>query len=194
MAVNSITYYAPSLYEVQIGFTAKTASALAAASQFAIIIGSVICSWTVDRFGRRTLMMLSAACNSICFAFIAGLVSDSGNTSALKASVFFLYLYYVTYTLGWLGIPFLYASEIAPAKQRAAVCGISTAVSWAFNFLVAEVTPVAFTDIHWRYFIVYCALNAAWVPIVYFFFPETKGEPVIHRFPDESPTVVTGFN
>lgn len=174
--VNSITYYAPSLYETEIGFTAKTASVLAAASQFAIILGSIICSWTVDRFGRRTLMLCSASANCICFAFIAGLVSDSGNKSALKASVFFLYLFYVTYTLGWLGIPFLYASEIAPAKQRAAVCGISTAVSWAFNFLVAEVTPVAFTDIHWKYFIVYCALNAAWVPIVYFFFPETKGK------------------
>ena len=44
-----------------------------------------------------------------------------------------------------------------------------------FNFLVAEVTPVAFTDIGWRYFIVYCALNAAWVPIVFLFFPETAG-------------------
>ena len=121
-------------------------------------------------------MLFSATSMSICFAFIAGLVSQANNTAALKASVLFLYLYYVVYTTGFLGLPFMYAAEIAPAKQRAAVCGISTAVSWIFNFLVAEVTPVAFTDVGWKYFIVYCVLNAAWVPIIYFFFPETKGE------------------
>ena len=120
-------------------------------------------------------MLFSATSMSICFAFIAGLVSQANNTAALKASVLFLYLYYVVYTVGFLGLPFMYAAEIAPAKQRAAVCGISTAVSWIFNFLVAEVTPVAFTDVGWKYFIVYCVLNAAWVPIIYFFFPETKG-------------------
>ena len=119
--------------------------------------------------------MFSATSMSICFAFMTDLVSHPENKSALKAAVFFIFLYYVAYTLGWLGIPFPYASEIAPAKQRAQICGISTAVSWLFNFLVAEVTPVAFTDIGWRYFIVYCSLNAAWVPIIYFFFPETKG-------------------
>ena len=173
--VNSITYYASSLFESQLGFSIKTSELLAASSQFCIILGSTICSFTVDRFGRRSLMMFSATSMSICFAFMAGLVSHPENKSALKAAVFFIFLYYVAYTLGWLGIPFLYASEIAPAKQRAQICGISTAVSWLFNFLVAEVTPVAFTDIGWRYFIVYCSLNAAWVPIIYFFFPETKG-------------------
>ena len=121
-------------------------------------------------------MLISATSMSICFAFLAGLVSHPESKGGLKAAVFFAFLYYVVYCIGFLGLPFLYASEIAPAKDRAAVCGISTAVSWLFNFLVAEVTPIAFTDIGWKYFIVYCVLNAAWVPIVYFFFPETKGE------------------
>lgn len=46
------------------------------------------------------------------------------------------YLYYVIYTLGYIGIPFLYASEVAPVQLRAAICGVLTAVSWLFNFLV----------------------------------------------------------
>ena len=46
------------------------------------------------------------------------------------------YMYYVVYTLGFIGIPFLYASEVAPTQLRAAVCGLSTAISWLFNFLV----------------------------------------------------------
>jgi sugar porter (SP) family MFS transporter len=183
--VNSITYYASSIYQSDLGFTPTTAKILAASSQFAIIIGSCICSFTVDRFGRRSLMLFSAAANSVCFAFETGLVSNPNNGGALKGAVFFLFLYYVTYTIGFLGIPFLYASEIAPVQLRGQVCGVSTAVSWLFNFLVAEITPVAFTDIGYRYFIVYCVLNATWVPIIYFFLPETAGrslEEIDHIF------------
>jgi sugar porter (SP) family MFS transporter len=183
--VNSITYYASSIYQSDLGFTPATAKILAASSQFAIIIGSCICSFTVDRFGRRSLMLFSAAANSVCFAFETGLVSNPNNGGALKGAVFFLFLYYVTYTIGFLGIPFLYASEIAPVQLRGQICGVSTAVSWLFNFLVAEITPIAFTDIGYRYFIVYCVLNAAWVPIIYFLLPETAGrslEEIDHIF------------
>lgn len=98
--------------------------------------------------------MFSAVGMSVCLACVTGLVSSS-NPAALKAAVFFLYvaildvgsrglqltidryLYYVVYTLGFIGIPFLYASEVAPVQLRAAVCGLSTAVSWLFNFLVS---------------------------------------------------------
>ncbi|KPI40722.1 Sugar transporter STL1 [Cyphellophora attinorum] len=173
--VNSITYYASSLFEAQLGFDAKTAEALAAGSYFALLLGGLICSFTVDRFGRRRLMLFSAASMSVCFAFEAGLVAHPDNKAGLKVAVFFIYLFQVVYTVGFLGLPFLYASEIAPAKERAAICGLSTATSWLFNFLVAEITPVAFTSIGWRYFIVYCVLNASWIPIIYFLFPETQG-------------------
>ncbi|KAJ5675153.1 uncharacterized protein N7477_005087 [Penicillium maclennaniae] len=173
--VNSIAYYAPSIYQEQLHFSHTTSAILAAASQLVMVLGAFCCSYTVDRFGRRKLMILSASAMSICFACLAGLTSQANNPAALKAAVFFLYLYFFVYVLGFLGLPFLYASEIAPTHLRAATCGLSTAVSWLFNFLVAEVTPVAFTDIGWKYFIVYCCLNAAFVPTIYFFFPETAG-------------------
>ena len=171
--VNSITYYAPTIYQQQLHFPATESGLLAASSQLVLVIGAVCCAWTVDRFGRRKLMMFSASSMAICFAFIAGLTSHAENKTALKGAVFFLYLYFFVYVLGFLGIPFLYASEIAPTHLRAATCGLSTAISWLFNFLVAEVTPAAFDDIGWKYFIVYCCLNAAFVPVIYFFFPET---------------------
>lgn len=41
--------------------------------------------------------------------------------------------------------------------------------------LPPQVTPIAFTEIHYYYFIVYAAINASCVPIVYFFYPETAG-------------------
>jgi MFS family permease len=171
--VNSISYYAPTIYSQQLKFSPTTSGILAASTQFATMLGSFCCVWTVDRFGRRRLMLFSASSMSVCFACLSGLVSHPDNPAALKAGVFFLFLYSFVYVLGFLGIPFLYASEIAPVHLRAATFGLSTAVSWLFNFLVAEVTPIAFTNIGWKYFLVYCCLNAAFVPMIYFFFPET---------------------
>jgi MFS family permease len=155
--VNAIAYYTPTIYESSLGFPPVEAGSLAAASQACIILGGIICSFTVDRFGRRALMMVSAGGMSACLACVTGLVS-SDNPAALKAAVFFLYvicltratavsdvrhsyLYYVVYTLGWIGIPFLYATEVAPMQLRAAICGLSTAISWLFNFLVSENSP-----------------------------------------------------
>ena len=120
-------------------------------------------------------MLTSAASMSACQIALAGLGSQPTNKACLRASVFFLWAYYFVYVLGFLGIPFLYASEVAPIHLRAAVCGISTAVSWLFNFLVVEVTPIAFTTIGYRYFIVYAVINASCFPVVYFFYPETAG-------------------
>lgn len=181
--VNCITYYASSVYELDLHFDPTTSRILAASSQFALVLGAVICSFTVDRYGRRSLMLFSAAAMSVCMACVAGLVSNADDKGALKGAVFFIYLYTMVYTIGFLGIPFLYASEIAPIQLRAAVCGISTATSWLFNFVVVEITPVAFTDIGYKYFIVYAVLNAAFVPLIYCFLPETAGRDLVsHPF------------
>lgn len=173
--INSITYYAPSIYENQLHFSGTTSRILAASSQIALILGAICCAYTVDKFGRRKLMLFSATGMSICFACMAGLTSNPENKPALKAAVFVSYVYVVVYVVGFLGIPFLYASEVAPTHLRASVCGLSTAISWLFNFLVAEVTPTAFTNIGWKYFLVFLTLNALFVPIIYYFFPETSG-------------------
>ena len=45
---------------------------------------------------------------------------------------------------------------------------------------VAEITPIAFNNLGYHYFIVYAVLNAAWVPLLYFFFPESKFSPKTH--------------
>lgn len=38
-----------------------------------------------------------------------------------------------------------------------------------------QITPPAISNIRWRTYIIFAVLNALWVPIIYFFFPETKG-------------------
>ena len=90
-------------YTTDLGFSTTLADILAASSQLVIILGSIVCSYTVDRFGRRALMMISATSMAICQATLTGLVSQPNNKGALNAAVFFLFLYYFVYVLGFLG-------------------------------------------------------------------------------------------
>lgn len=130
---------------------------------------------TVERFGRRKLMLLSALGNAICMACAAALVRNPDNAAMLHAATFFIYMYHFTYAIGYGGVPFLYASEIAPLHLRATINGLGVGAFWAFDFLVAEVSPTAYVNLKWKYFIVWAVLNVGMVVVVYFFFPETRG-------------------
>lgn len=41
--------------------------------------------------------------------------------------------------------------------------------------MIVQITPIAIENIGWRTYIIFAVLNATWVPIIFFFFPETKG-------------------
>ena len=52
---------------------------------------------------------------------------------------------------------------------------MSTASNWICNFLIVQITPPAIQNIGWKTYIIFAILNAVWVPIIYVFYPETKG-------------------
>ena len=68
----------------------------------------------------------------------------------------------------------LYPAEIVPLKIRAPSNALSTSANWIFNFMVVMITPVSFSSIKWKTYLVFAVINAAMVPTVYFFYPETR--------------------
>ncbi|KAJ7240221.1 hypothetical protein C8J57DRAFT_978388, partial [Mycena rebaudengoi] len=87
-----------------------------------------------------------------------------------------VYLFSLFFVTGYLGLAFLYSSEIAPTTVRTHMTALSTTSSWLFKFTVVEATPTGFNSLAYKYFIIYAAIN--WfliLPTVYFLFPETQG-------------------
>ncbi|KAI1316025.1 general substrate transporter [Xylariaceae sp. FL0255] len=174
--INALAFYQATIFESDLGIEAGTARIIAAA----VFTWQTICApigvLTVDRFGRRKLMIFSATGMGLCMAVIAGGSSQSGNTAAVGAAAAFIFLFSLFFPIGFLGLTFLYASEIAPLSHRVPITAISTGSAWLWNFVVAEITPVGFSTITYRYPIIYAAIN--WfliLPSVYFFWPETNG-------------------
>lgn len=55
--------------------------------------------------------------------------------------------------------------------------------------MIVQITPIAIDRIGWKTYIIFAVLNTAWVPIIFLFFPETKGlelEDVDRLFSGES--------
>lgn len=62
-----------------------------------------------------------------------------------------------------------------PLAHRAKGEGLATACLWMSSFIVVEIVPIAISHIGWRTYIIFAVCNLAFVPMVYFLFPETAG-------------------
>lgn len=173
--INLITFYATTIFEQHLGLSPIQSRILAASMTLTQPLGGFLAFFTIDRLGRRPLMLWSAVGMSASMAILGGTTSVTDNTGTLVAAVVFLFVFEFIFTVGYSGLTFLYATEVAPLQLRAAISAVSTAAVWTFNFLLAEVTPVGFNTISYKYYIIFAVLNAAIVPVVYFFFPETNG-------------------
>jgi hypothetical protein len=67
----------------------------------------------------------------------------------------------------------LYPAEISPIKTRAKANALSTCSNWLFNFLIVMVTPIMISNIKWGTYLFFAAMNACFLPVIYFFYPET---------------------
>ncbi|CAP85507.1 Pc20g01780 [Penicillium rubens Wisconsin 54-1255] len=168
--INLITYYIPTLLEQQVGLDATISRLISACNGTEYFIASWIAVFTVERFGRRTLMLFGAVGMSISMVVLA--ISDSISSTGVAQTVF-LFVFNTFFAIGWLGMTWLYPAEIVPLKIRAPANALSTSSNWIWNFMVVMITPVAFENIGYKTYIIFAVINAAIVPVVYFFFPET---------------------
>ncbi|KAF2183850.1 general substrate transporter [Zopfia rhizophila CBS 207.26] len=170
--INIITYYAATIFEQNIGMSGFMSRLLAALNGTEYFMASWIAIFTIERFGRRSLMIFGAAGQAASMAVLAGTTSRVSHSLGITAAVF-LFVFNSFFAIGWLGMTWLYPAEITPLSIRAPANAISTTANWIFNFMVVMVTPVAFANIGYKTYIIFAVINAFMVPCVYFFFPET---------------------
>lgn len=173
--INLVTYYAATIFEGSLGLSPFLSRLLAACNGTEYWIASWIAIFTIERFGRRALMLFGAIGMSATMCILAGATSNVENKACALVATVMLFVFNSFFAVGWLGMTWLYPAEITPLAIRAPANAIATTANWAFNFMVVMVTPVAFANIQWRTYIIFAVINAAMVPSVYFFFPETAG-------------------
>lgn len=194
--INLISYYAPVIFEQSVGLTHNLSLLLAGFSGVAYFFSSLIPIWVLDRLGRRKLMIFAVAGQGACMAILAGTISN-GSQSAGIVAIVMLFMFNFFFSVGLLAIPWLRKStyltsvdakhsrliqfmlltvpaEYAPLAIRTKATALATASNWIFNFLVVEITPVSFANIKWRTYIYFAVFNFAFIPVIYFLYPETR--------------------
>ncbi|KAI9854736.1 MAG: hypothetical protein M1824_006618 [Vezdaea acicularis] len=172
--INLITYYAAVIFQQQIGLSGLNSRILAGANGTEYFIASWIAVFTIEKFGRRSLMLFGAAGMSASMVILAVMTSPhlKSTTTGIVAAAF-LFIFNTFFAIGWLGMTWLYPAEIVPLRIRAPANALSTSANWAFNFMVVMITPVSFASIGYRTYIIFAVINAFIVPVVFFFYPET---------------------
>ncbi|KAK4935990.1 hypothetical protein LTR10_023037 [Elasticomyces elasticus] len=154
-------------------------------------MGNWVNSMLVDRVGRKALfliglsgMLVSLIAETALVRFYAGTVGHGG----LSAAVFFIFLHLVFYGCCIDANSFVYCSEIFPTHIRPQGMAWSVGTLFLTTIPYLEAAPTAFATIGYRYYIVFIILTAINIPIIYFFFPETKGlslEEIGEKFGDD---------
>jgi MFS family permease len=110
--INALAYYMATLFEEYLGLSGEIASILAAVSFMWLGLCAPIGVLTVDRVGRRKLMLLGSIGVGICMAVVAGCLSQPANRGAMIATATFMFLFYLFFGAGF----FLESRSFMPQK------------------------------------------------------------------------------
>lgn len=140
-------------------------------------LAACVALFVVDRLGRRNLMMFGAAGMAGSLLIIGACLSYASkqNKAPAYAATVFIFVYDSFFALGWLGVTWLYPAEVTPIRIRAQAAGLATASNWIFNYAVVQLAPIMINSISWKTYFVFFCFNLAFIPIIYFYFPETNG-------------------
>ena len=166
--INLITYYAATIYQNEIGLSPSVSRVLAAANGTEYFLASWIAVFTIEKFGRRQLMLFGAVGMSFSMVILAIMTRIGGTGPGIVAAVF-LFIFNSFFAVGWLGMTWLYPAEIVPLRIRAPANALSSSANWIFNFMVVMITPVAFSSIGYRTYIIFAVMYVfpSFYPIAY---------------------------
>ncbi|KKA23827.1 MFS sugar transporter, partial [Rasamsonia emersonii CBS 393.64] len=175
--INLITYYAPYIFIKSVGFSQRLSSLMSGFLSLFYYLTTLIPIFIIDRTGRRPLLLIGLVGMAIGMCVLAGTTSVVAFTPGVVATVA-LFWYDFWFGVGWIPGPWLLAAEYAPLMTRSQSAALATSATWIFTFLVAEITPPAISNIGWRTYIIFAVLNVAFMPVIYFFYPEVGTLPV----------------
>ena len=177
--INVFLYYAPEIFK-KLGTGTNTALLQTVVVGAVNLLFTVVAIWTVDRLGRKPLMIIgSAGMGASLFAM--GLAAYYQKTEMWV--LVFILSYIASFALAVGPVTWVILSEIFPTKIRGRAMSIATLCLWAANFLVSQTFPIMNENVwlvgrfhHGFPFWIYGMFCVVSVIFVWAFVPETKGK------------------
>jgi len=178
--VNSVTYYLPTLTQTFIGASHVESLWITGLSSLTSWLFAIVPVLAIDRVGRRVFLYGGAVWQCAMFIIIAVLLAraESHPDQAHKlgvVAIVIVFLFYGGNSMTWLGPSWAYPTEVLPLQIREKGLALGNICYWLFQFMIVEITPIALTNIKYKFYIILAVFNVFNFVVIYFFFPETKG-------------------
>ncbi|KAF2086407.1 MFS transporter [Saccharata proteae CBS 121410] len=158
------------------------------------VCSTPISFYTVERFGRRPLLVWGAFGMLVC-QFIVAIVgvtvgfnhthldpagdSIANNISAVNAQIAFIAIFIFFFAMTWGPGAWIVIGEIFPLPIRSRGVALSTSSNWLWNTIIAVITPYMVNpdkgNLKSSVFFIWGGLCTCAFVYAYFLVPETKG-------------------
>ncbi|ANB12246.1 Snf3p [Sugiyamaella lignohabitans] len=177
--INAILYYSPQIFAT-FGFSSVTIDLLATGVTGCL---QVLCTLPavlfLDKFGRRSFMIVGALGMFICHIVVAGVEgSFENNWPAHRAggwvAIVFIWLFAVNFAYSWGPVAWVLTQELFPSSFRSRGVSIVASVNWMFNFIIGLTTKDMLNSMKYGTYIFFGAFCLMGAGFMYWFVPETK--------------------
>lgn len=181
------------------------------------VCSTPISFWTVERFGRRSILIIGAFGMLVCQFLVAIIgvtvgfnhthpdpadpdASIADNIPAVNAQIAFIAIFIFFFASTWGPGAWILIGEIFPLPIRSRGVALSTASNWLWNTIIAVITPYMVGETHGNLkssvFFVWGGLCTCAFVYSYFLVPETKGlslEQVDRMMEETTPRTSAGW-
>ena len=172
IGINVVLYYAPRIFE-NMGASGNASMIQPVVMGVVNIVFTVVAIFTVDKVGRKPLLIIGSTGMMIGMAALAALsFSDSIGLAAL----FFIILYTASFMMSGGPICWVLIAEIFPNTIRSQAVAIAVAAQWISNFLISATFPSLSTWSIGGTYCIYALMSLASAIFVWRWVPETKGK------------------
>ena len=184
VGINVIFYYSSVLWQA-VGFTEENALLITVITGLVNIITTVVAIATVDKFGRKPLLILGSIGMTLTLGTMAVLFSQAtlvdGNPTLEGSSgmmaLIAANLYVFCFGFSWGPVVWVLLGEMFNNKIRAIALSVAAAVQWVSNFLISSTFPVMLKSLGLgAAYGIYTAMALISVFFVIRFVKETKGK------------------
>ncbi|KAF2141364.1 uncharacterized protein K452DRAFT_272171 [Aplosporella prunicola CBS 121167] len=180
--VSAIQYYSVDIYK-QIGIANDDTLKYQAINSVIALVAQFFTIILIDRTGRRWPLIFGNLGNCVTFIIATILLAlfppgSSGNDSAHWGFIVMTWLYNFSFSCTCGPLSWIIPAEIFDTRTRSKGVSIATMTSFAFNTMIAQVTPIALNDIGYKYYILFVVCNFTNALYFWCILPETKQRPL----------------
>ncbi|KAK7549487.1 MFS sugar transporter-like protein [Phyllosticta citricarpa] len=177
----SLNSYSTLVYQKIFGKESSQIALINALNATFGILFTLNAAWTVDRFGRKFLLIVGALGMSACMIIVASVETQTPTGADGTKShpvgiaiVFLMFLFAFFYKPSWGATVWIWTSEVFSMNVRAQAVGMASQTQNVANAIVQQFFPTFLNNCGFYAFYMFAGINALLAVFTWWCIPETK--------------------